>query len=246
MQEIGRLLGTGKEAEVFEWGDKVLKLYKLGAPKTSAFREAATLAMVENLHLPAPAALGVEEIDQRWGVVMTRAPGRPLAERITGEPETSSASMAEMVRLHRLIHRCDGAPFTSLKSRLASNIGRTSALSDPQRRQLLERLAVLPAGDRLCHGDFHPWNILGDPGETMVVDWLDACRGSPAADVCRSYVLMRPALPELAADYVEAYAEASGESREAILAWLPVVAAARLAEGVPREVEGLLAMVDSL
>lgn len=246
MQEIGKLLGTGKEAEVFERGDKVLKLYKLGAPKTSAFREAATLAMVENLRLPAPAVFGVEEIDRRWGVVMTRAPGRPLAERITGEPETSSASIMEMVRLHRLIHRCDGVPFPSLKSRLAGNIGRASVLAEARRRQLLDRLAVLPDGDRLCHGDFHPWNILGELGETVVVDWLDACRGNPAADVCRSYVLMRPALPELAADYVEAYAEASGESREGILAWLPVVAAARLAEGVPREVGGLLAMADSL
>jgi hypothetical protein len=33
-----------------------------------------------------------------------------------------------------------------------------------------------------------------------------------------------------------------GESRDGILAWLPFVAAARLAEGVPHEGQGLMAM----
>jgi aminoglycoside phosphotransferase (APT) family kinase protein len=241
MEEFGRLLGTGKEAEVFEWGDCVLKLYKAGAPKRSPFREAAILAMVENLDLPAPVVLGIEQVGQRWGVVMTRANGPSFAERIADEP---GAVIAEMVRLQTLIHSRDGDQFASLKSRLATNIGRAAGLDEARRGEMLHRLAALPHGNRLCHGDFHPWNILGRPGETMVVDWLDACQGSPAADVCRSYVLMRPVAPALAATYVEAYAETTGEKREAILGWLPVVAAARLAEGVPHEVAGLLAMVE--
>lgn len=242
MQEIGSLLGTGKEAEVFEWGEAVLKLYKAGARKSSAFREAANLALVENLRLPAPAVLGVKQFDQRWGVMMTRAAGRTLAERLINEPQAIPACVGEMVRLQTLIHSCDGAPFTSLKSRLANNIARATPLNEARRRELLEALAALPDGDRLCHGDFHPWNILGEPGKTVVIDWLDACRGSPAADVCRSFVLMRPAMPQLAAIYLEACTEAIGEGRDAILAWLPVVAAARLAEGVPAEAAGLLAM----
>jgi hypothetical protein len=36
-----------------------------------------------------------------------------------------------------------------------------------------------------------------------------------------------------------------GESRDRILAWLPVVAAARLVEGVPDEIKGLMAMARS-
>ena len=54
MAELGKLLGKGKEAEVFQYGDHVLKLYKPAAPKTSAFREAANLAIAERLGLPAP------------------------------------------------------------------------------------------------------------------------------------------------------------------------------------------------
>jgi hypothetical protein len=76
----------------------------------------------------------------------------------------------------------------------------------------------------------------------VIVDWLDACRGSPAADICRSYVLMHQAAPEMAASYVEAYASASGCDPSEIFAWLPFVAGARLAEGVPNEEDELLRM----
>jgi aminoglycoside phosphotransferase (APT) family kinase protein len=116
-------------------------------------------------------------------------------------------------------------------------------LSERRRRTLLAELAAMPDGDRLCHGDFHPYNIMGPPGHEVLVDWLDASRGDPAADACRSYVLLRPVVPEIASAYVDAYSQASGQSRDAILNWLPFVAAARLAEGVP-ETDELMKMVD--
>ena len=61
-----------------------------------------------------------------------------------------------------------------------------------------------PDGDRLCHGDFHPMNILGDVSQPVIIDWPDARRGDPAADVCRSYLLMRSHAAEIAAIYLNA------------------------------------------
>jgi aminoglycoside phosphotransferase (APT) family kinase protein len=110
---------------------------------------------------------------------------------------------------------------------------------------LLDNLTALPDGDRLCHGDFHPWNILGWPSRLSVIDWMAASRGNSAADVCRSYVLMRSIAPEMASSYVDAYAQLSGERLGDIFQWLSVVAAARLAEGVPDEVDDLMAMLES-
>jgi hypothetical protein len=56
---------------------------------------------------------------------------------------------------------------------------------------------------------------------------------------------MRHSDPELASAYIDAYAAASGESRSRILGWLPIVAAARLAEGVPNDVDALVEMANS-
>ncbi|MBB3138782.1 hypothetical protein FHS26_006561 [Rhizobium pisi] len=74
----------------------------------------------------------------------------------------------------------------------------------------------------------------------MIVDWLDACCGNPLADVCRTYLLLRHAVPERAMDYVETYAAMSGAEVGAILAWLAPIAAARLTEGVADENDELL------
>jgi hypothetical protein len=91
---------------------------------------------------------------------------------------------------------------------------------------------------------FHPYNIMGPLGREILIDWIAASRGEPAADVCRSYVLLRHAVPEMASPYVDAYSYVGGISRAAILDRLPFVAAARLAEGVPEVDDLMKKMVD--
>ena len=118
-----------------------------------------------------------------------------------------------MVLLHQRIHSFPAARFTSLKSRLARNIGSAPALEAAQRDRLLDGLAEMPDENRLCHGDFHPMNIMGPAGGEVVLDWLDASAGDPAADVCRSYVLIRPVSPTLAETCRHAYAAMSDSSR---------------------------------
>jgi aminoglycoside phosphotransferase (APT) family kinase protein len=241
--ELGRLLGSGKEAEVYEYGELALKLYKATASKSSAFREAAILAIVESFALPAPKVSGVGQYGDRWGFVMTRAHGPSFADAIAADPALIPTYLDEMVRLHRQVHDQPGTTLSGLKARLTSNIRQATRLGAVCQERLLAGLEAMPDGERLCHGDFHLRNIIGSPGEAVVVDWLDACRGSPAADVCRTYVLICRVAPEIAAAYVEAYARASDCRTGDIFAWLPFVAAARLTEGVPSQEDQLMKMV---
>jgi Phosphotransferase enzyme family len=226
--------------------DHVLKLYKAQAPKTSAFREAANLAVAERLGVAAPIALGVQSIGDRWGVAMTLAAGESFGEAMMRQPTRGSPYLQSMARLQLRIHAHTAMELATMKARLLANIERSTMLGLIRQRRLLDGLAELPDGDMLCHGDFHPWNILGPTDGAVVVDWLDACRGSPLADVCRTYVLMTHAAPKLAAAYVEAYATTGEKSSNDIFAWLPFVAAARLAEGVPHEVDELMELVDPI
>ncbi len=243
--ELGHILGSGKVAEVFEYGSMVVKLYKPAAPKRSAFREAANLAVVESSGLPVPPVRGVQQFGDRWGVIMGRADGTSFAEGMRRHPDLTDTFLQEMALLQLRIHGLPGTLLASLKAKLAANIQQAAVLGDQRQADLLSRLALLPEGERLCHGDFHPLNVMGRPGDEIIIDWLDACRGDPAADVCRSYVLIKHADAEIASAYVDAYVGISGESRERILGWLPFVAAARLAEGVSDEADELMAMVGS-
>ena len=190
-ETTGRLLAVGNVAEVFEWGARVMKLYKSTAAKPAAFREAAIHAAVEAMALPVPKVWSVQEIGGRWGVVFDRANQASFAEQMLSNSGEVPRYLECMVRLHMRIHSHPGIQFADLKVRLADNIAVTSLLDERRKRDLLDRIAHMPDGDRLCHGDFHPMNILGDASQPVIIDWPDARRGDPAADVCRSYLLMK-------------------------------------------------------
>ncbi|WP_332690805.1 phosphotransferase family protein [Devosia sp.] len=242
---LGQRLGAGLVAEVFEWGTDAIKLYQPGRGKEQVFREAATLAMLEHGPLPVPRVRGVLETNGRWGVVMSRAPGRPIAAEMLEHPGDARAMLDEVVRLQLRIHSEPGLLLPRLRDRLRGAIARARQLSADEIGATLQLVESLPDGDRLCHGDFHPFNVMGTPEAPMIIDWLDATQGAPEADACRSYLLLLHNVPDVAATYLDAYVRLSGRAREAVLAWLPVLAAARLVEQVPGEHERLAALVRS-
>jgi hypothetical protein len=239
IRELGAPIAAGNEAELFAWdGHRVLKLSKRAGDPTQAQREAMILGAVAPLGL-GPAADGVIEVNGRWGVVMERI-DQPVLASALSDPGLIPELLEVMVTLHRRIHALpapEGVP--DLKQRLAVRIDAAERLSRELRDDLLERLQAMPEGDRLCHGDFHPFNILGLDAEARVIDWLDATRGDAAADVCRTYLIASAYDAGLAEGYVEAYLADADLDRTAVEAWLPLVAAARLVENVPDEFERL-------
>jgi aminoglycoside phosphotransferase (APT) family kinase protein len=244
-REIGERLGAGQVAEVFAYGDGVLKLYIRPGAKPDAFREAATLAAIEPLGLPVPRVGTVSRFGDRWGLAMGRAKGKPFLDAMMSDQAAVPSHLSAMVRLHRQIHAHTVPTLPSHKAKLAGAIGRAKPLNATLRSRLLAALNELPTGDRLCHLDFHPQNILGDPANPMIVDWLDASAGDPAADVCRTHVIIAPHMPAFADSYVDAYLADSGLDRAAVTSWRPVIAGGRLAEGVP-ETDYLLALAEAV
>src|SRR4030095_15439702 len=98
-------------------------LYRAGAPKSSAFREAANLAAAERQGLAAPDALEVRQFAGRWGIVMGRARGRPFAEAMCS-PAAAATHLTAMAELHSDMHSRPGG-LAGLKARLNANIQAT-------------------------------------------------------------------------------------------------------------------------
>jgi aminoglycoside phosphotransferase (APT) family kinase protein len=237
---LGEIVGRGAVADIHAAGDSVVKLFHAGRPSTAAFIEAATLAIVGTHAIPAPRVHGVGRYGKRWGVAMDRVEGSTLGAMVQADPALVPACLDEMVQLQLRLHAVAEPRLRSLRAKLGSNLERAEALPAGLRQRLQRQLAALPDGDRLCHGDFHPFNLMGEPGSCVIVDWLDATSGPPAADACRSYLLLRQGAPALAEGYLNRYVAASDVDRAAILGWLPCLAGARLAEGIGGETERLL------
>jgi Phosphotransferase enzyme family len=244
-ETVGRLLAGGNVAEVREWGSRVIKLYPSVAAKPTVFREAAIHAAVETLGLPVPAVWSVQQIGDRWGIVFARVTGPSFAAQMKERPAEIPRHLEILTRLHVRIHTHPADRLGSLKVRLATNIARTEFLGTARKEMLLSQLAGMPEGDRLCHGDFHPKNVLGASSQPIVIDWPDAPRDNPTADACRSYLLLKLNAEEVAEPYLDAWCRITNVARGKVIDWLPYVAAARLTEDVPDEVDRLREIVQS-
>lgn len=233
----GPHLGEGRTAEVFDRGDHVVKLYRPGVPEEVAQREALVLRIVGERGVRGPKFLGLVREEERWGLAMTPLRGPTLGSLLLARRDRRPEVLGAMARVQAGLHGLSGEGLPRQSDRLRQNIELAPGLPSDLRRRLLRRLLDLSGGDRLCHGDFHPFNLVVLPPEEAlsdlgVLDWLDATAGVPEADACRTMVLLEEVDEDLAAEWLAIFSVESGLDVRRILLWRPVMAAARLAEGL--------------
>src|SRR6202035_1831144 len=110
-----------------------VKLYKDAAQKRAAFREAANLAIAESLGLPVPIVYCVEQIGDRWGVMMSRADGPTFAEAASRRHDLRPEYLEAMAILQLRLHSHPATPLGSLKAKLAANIRQATILGASRR-----------------------------------------------------------------------------------------------------------------
>ncbi len=240
----------------------VLKLYYSWWPLDNIEYEARIGRVVHAAGVAAPAVGGYPpervmiEVEGRHGLIYERVDGRSMQAIIEEEWKRVDEMARLLAQLHASIHRPLDADLPLQHDRLRRQIEAASPLPPHLKEKALERLHALPRGRLLCHGDFHPANVLLSPAGPRVIDWENAMLGNPLADVARSTVLFQAAhvhFPgeQLSAEaiarfndsYVSEYIALTGADAALIEAWQVPVAAARLSEGIEEEVDFLLSMV---
>jgi aminoglycoside phosphotransferase (APT) family kinase protein len=247
---LGARLGAGREADVHAWGaDAVVKLYRPGFGGHRA--EAQALAALDG-HGIAPRLIDVVDHDGRTGLLLERVDGPDMLALLRGRPWRVRSLARALAGTHLDVHRVPApADLADLRQVLAGRI-RDASLTPRLREFSLRVLDGLPSGDRLCHGDYHPGNVLVAAGRIAVIDWPNAARGVPEADHARTLLLLRWAVPlpgtplvsrgliaagraVLTRGYARAYARGSEGPLPRVDSWLVVHVAARLSEGIDVE-----------
>ena len=97
----GSLLGQGRTAEVFAWGnDKVLKLFYSWFPQWPIEYEADVGRAVYETGVPAPKVYGVIDCDGRKGIIYQRIFGRSLIRHMEEKPWKIGRFARELAALH--------------------------------------------------------------------------------------------------------------------------------------------------
>lgn len=249
-------LADGNTAEIFEWDDtRILKLWRSHYPPSDVHVEARISRVIATSTLPVPRMYEVVEHDNRRGILYEWVRGISLLDWIFEDLSRFEAGARWLGRLHAMIH--NHAPLSDLprqRERLIRQITYVDEVSDSERATMLSRLEDLPNGEVICHGDFHPDNVLVEGDKTTIIDWMDATCGSAIADVTRTILLVdggnQPAeiIAMFKSSYLDEYAKHHPLETNLIARWYPILALARLSESLPQsETDRLIQIVrDSL
>jgi aminoglycoside phosphotransferase (APT) family kinase protein len=160
MAEVGRLVAAGRDCDIFECGPG--RVLRRSRQGRSLAAEAAVMDFARGHGYPVPY---VERIsNDGTELVLERIDGPSMVGAMERRPWGVRRCGTILADLHRRLHEIPAPDFVP-----PAPVGR---------------------GDRLLHMDLHPLNVIMGPGGPVVIDWTNAGRGDPAADVGLAWLLV--------------------------------------------------------
>ncbi|MGD7045796.1 phosphotransferase family protein [Jeotgalibacillus proteolyticus] len=238
--DLGQTIASGNTAQIYLSNNKIIKVFKDFLPDTESVKEANKQRYAYSCGLPVPEVLEVATINGKQAIIMEYVNGVSLGDRFLQNREAMHEYLAISVDAQLKIHSVIPDNIETMFDKLHRQIESLQKVDQRIKEHLLKKLDSFTYESRLCHGDFHLFNLIQIGQQIMVIDWVDSSAGDIRADVCRTYLLYMPFSIELAELYVTIYCEKSGLLKSEIMQWAPIIAAARLAEHVSTEDSELL------
>ena len=228
------------------------------APAVARFpmleRETRIQRWCADLGYPAPAPIALlppGTISELPAQVVQWVPGRTAAAAMAGAPWQLPTLVSRLARLQAALHNLPtpawadaGAPEWDLaetRLRLVRHV--VNELDAPDLAAALRAIEELlprvqPREPVICHGDFHPMNVLVAGRQASVIDWTDAGIGDRHGDLARTLLifelaavaaarpgqraLLRAVNRPLAAGYLRAYTRRLPVDPQRLRLWTPI------------------------
>jgi aminoglycoside phosphotransferase (APT) family kinase protein len=258
-----RKIAEGREAEIFAWDDgSVLRLLRNPNAREQIEWEAAAMRAASGAGVRVPEVIKITTVDGRPGMIMERIEGVDMLAVVGKAPWRVFSVGAISGRIQAELHSAVAPEqIPPMHAVMRERIQRQSVLSEELTSFALVTLADLPEGDKLCHGDFHPGNIMRTSGEPVILDWTNVTRGDSTADYVRTQLMIRmgdipPGQPLvirygakvarglMLSSHRRAYLKARPIDEALAKRWEIAVAAARTAEGIESENPKLVALLE--
>lgn len=190
-KEPGKLIGMGATADVYEWGtDKVIKLFHSGYPVEAITREYYNALAVKHFTFAKAVAYELKTLPNGFGIVYSRLQGESLLDYVMRTGDVIGTANY-LVDLHQQILSCQLAgETTKVKDFLHECILNSKQAESSASKEMLRLVDLLPDGQTLCHGDFHPGNVIITEQGPAVLDFMNVCRGDALYDIARTLFLI--------------------------------------------------------
>ncbi len=215
---------------IYRDGDKMIKVFSEAYSKAEVLNEALNTARVEETGLNIPKLHAVTMVDGKWAIVNDFIEGKTLQQLMDENPDQLDVYLNRFVDIQLEVLRHSCPLLNALTDKLQKRIS-ASGLEATTRYDLHCRLDSMHGHRKLCHGDFNPSNVIITPDDkAYIIDWNHATQGNASADVARSYLLFYlDGKVDVAEKYINLYCKKSDTAKQYVQKWIPIVAAAQLA-----------------
>ncbi|MDF1616600.1 phosphotransferase family protein [Petrocella sp. FN5] len=248
-----QLMGYGATSDVYEWHDHtVLKLFKPHIEDQMIDYEGLIHEIVYAKGLSMPRLIEEIEVEGRRGYIFERINGKTILFHLTKKIWKAYFYGKCLASTQLNIHEKTAPLLPDVKEHLRRSINKVVDLPVDLVEAVMKTINELPDGEAICHMDFHPRNVFYYEKKATVIDWVTAAKGHPAADVARTFILLKyEALHKeqprvfmwmfyfarkiLIGSYLKTYYKVSGLELNTIEPWLRPMAIARMSEPIGQD-----------
>ena len=244
--KLDNVITVSTNKTIYRDGDLCIKVFNTPEySKEGVLNEALNQARIETTGLDVATIHEVTMVDGKWAIVLDYIPGKTLAQLMEENPERLDEYLNLFVDLQISIHEKRCPTLTRLKDKMRNKISLTT-LDATTKYDLHTRLEGMPKHNKVCHGDFHPSNVIIRPdGSPCIIDWAHVTQGNASADAARTFLLFSlEGKTELANKYLNLFCKKSDTARQYVQKWTPIVAASQSVKGNEHERQFLLSWVD--
>lgn len=255
-------LSSGECADIYEIdSNTVLKLSKIGWDKQTLYQEFLNGKLINESGIPAPKVYEFIENEGRYGYTMERLQNLTFLDLMWKHPLKVRKYAKEMAIIHSKIHNTK-APngLLSLVDKYKEFINEKQGIDQNIKTLIFKDIESLyeKSNHCICHGDFHPINILVSNDKFFVIDWILSTIGPAEADVAGTYLITKLYSSSnkkgnlikrfisaiggeiIAKTYLKEYISLTGIDKSKIMQWIPIRAATYIDVGLPTHLENKL------
>lgn len=257
-----KLLAQGGQAEIYELDeDKVIRVLRNIEDEEYLKIEMSIMKSLKEKGKAVPKVYEYLKIDGRPSIIIEKLNGDTMLAEIRKKPLRLLRQAEKLAELHlEVADSAEGLGMISINDRAAYLIPKAEMLDHKLKKFVFETLAELPRGNDICHGDFHPGNIMITNKQYYVIDWYGATSGKKLSDIAHTYLILRntPKIPGISnfqnfiigcsgsiisSRYLSTCKKLYPFDWSEFSKWMIVRAAERVYYGMPSEKESLIKFI---
>lgn len=188
-----KLIAQGGQADIYELDkEKIIRVLRNTNDERHLKAEMAVMNSLREKGKPVPRVYEYVLLEERPAIIMERINGISMMEEMTRKPLKAAKHGEKLARLHlETADSAEGLELISIKVRAKQLVAGSELFSDEMKKFIFEIIEKMPEGNDICHGDFHPGNIIIAEDKYYVIDWFGATKGRKLSDIAHSYIIFK-------------------------------------------------------